>query len=80
MHDRAPRRRVLKGAKIILNNGASVIDALARNQSEGGVSLEVATTAGIPGEFQLQLSGEVERHCQVRWKRTGRIGVKFLET
>lgn len=79
MQNRDPRKRVLKSAKIIFNGGASVIDAVARNISEGGVSLEVAATAGIPGTFVLHLTGEPQRTCEIRWKRAGRIGVRFLE-
>lgn len=78
MQDRPPRLRVLKGAKIVFNDGASVIDALARNVSAGGASLEIATTAGIPPEFLLQMSGNAERPCRIRWRRSGRIGVQFL--
>ncbi len=78
MHDRAPRLRVLKGAKIIFNNGSSVIDCTARNLSPGGAALEVPTTAGIPAEFDLQIQGVAQHRCQVRWKRDGRIGVTFL--
>lgn len=78
MQDRSPRTRVLKGAKIIFNNGSSVIDALARNVSDGGASLDVSVTAGIPAEFELQLAGERVGPCQIRWKRDGRVGVKFL--
>lgn len=77
MQDRAPRTRILKGAKIVFNNGTSLIDALARNVSRGGVALDVANTAGIPAEFTLHLAGDGERPCQIRWRRAGRIGVQF---
>lgn len=78
MQDRAPRLRVLKGAKIIFNNGGSVIDCTARNLNAGGAALDVETTAGVPNEFHLVIHGAPQHRCQIRWKRPGRIGVAFL--
>ena len=75
---RDARRRVLKGAQIVLNEGRSVIDCRMRNASEGGATLEVDSLAGIPDEFALR-SSEGRRSCRVAWRRPGRIGVAFLE-
>lgn len=77
-HMREPRRRVLKGGKIIFNDATSVIDCVVRNLSDGGAALEVATPLGIPGEFRLAVLNEFERPCRVAWIRGGRLGVKFL--
>jgi hypothetical protein len=78
MQDRAPRLRVLKGAKIIFNRGASVIDCTARNIAPGGAALDVVTTAGVPEEFELRIHGVPDHRCQIRWRREGRIGVAYL--
>jgi hypothetical protein len=80
MQDRAPRLRVLKGAKIIFNKGGSVIDCTARNLAEGGAALDVETTAGLPSEFELVIQGTPQHRCQIRWRRPGRIGVAFLKS
>lgn len=75
---RAPRRRVLKGGKIIFNNATSVIDCIVRNLSEGGAALEVTSSAGIPAEFRLAVPNEFERPCRLVWIRGVRMRVEFV--
>ena len=75
--DRVPRQRVLKRGMIIFNNRSSVIDCLIRNRSAEGLALEVANPLGIPEHFLLRVEGELDRECNVVWRKPGRIGVKF---
>ena len=74
---RAPRRRTLKAGKIVFNQGASVIDCVVRNTSDGGAALDVPNTGGIPAEFVLMIVGERSRECTIAWKRAGKIGAKY---
>ncbi len=74
---RIPRQRVLKGAKIIFNNGTSVLDCTVKNVSEGGAALHIPSTGGVPAEFVLEIADEPRRPCRVVWRREGRIGVRF---
>jgi hypothetical protein len=74
-----PRRRVLKGGRIVFNNGRSTIDCTVRNLSPGGAKLGVASVVGIPDTFSLLVSGtEAPRACRVAWRRANELGVSFV--
>ena len=72
------RRRALKGGKIVLNNGVSVIDCTVRNVSKTGALIGVPTAALVPGEFELRWDGNRQR-CVAVWRAPDRIGVKFTQ-
>jgi hypothetical protein len=78
-HRKSPRARALKGAKIVFNDGGSVIDCTVRNTSVSGACLDVPSLAGLPNEFDLVVGLQARRHCRVAWKGTNRIGVQFLD-
>ncbi len=72
----ALRQRVLKPGVIEFNGGT--IDCVVRNVSETGAALEVASPVGIPGQFNLLISGDrTQLRCQVVWRKEKRIGVRF---
>lgn len=72
----APRQRVLKSGIIEFNGGT--IDCVVRNVSQTGAALEVASSLGLPSEFNLRISGnQTNQPCQVVWRRENRIGVAF---
>jgi len=74
----APRRRALRQAKIVFNGDRSVIDCLVRNLSDSGACLEVASQAGVPTVFALQIEGETpNRQCLSIWQSDNKIGVEF---
>ena len=58
---RTPRRRTLKGGRIVFNNRRSVIDCTVRNLSTGGALLSVPNVSGVPD--QLDLPGEGLPFC-----------------
>jgi hypothetical protein len=71
------RHRTLKGGKIALNEGFSVIDCTVRNLSTTGAMLRVTSVVGIPDAFQLVMSDGQKFDCVVQ-RRTGTdIGVSF---
>ena len=75
-----PRRRIFKQAKIAFNHRQSVIDCLVRNLSATGACLEVASQAGVPPTFELQIEGETaHRRCSLAWQSDNKIGVEFRD-
>jgi hypothetical protein len=77
-HRRASRQRALKGAQILLNQGASVIDCIVRDVSSTGARLKVASQLGIPEQFTLVVGlDDTRRQCRIAWRRADDIGVEF---
>lgn len=74
---RSTRLRTLKGALIIFGS-TPAIDCVVRNMSETGALLLV-NPIGIPEEFTLVIKPEMrKRACQIAWRSTDRIGVRFV--
>jgi hypothetical protein len=72
-----PRRRVLKGARIVVNDGFSTFQCTVRNLSEIGAQLRVTSIVGIPDSFQLVLDDKSSFDCTVIWRRETELGVSF---
>ncbi|WP_133774703.1 GGDEF domain-containing protein [Enterovirga rhinocerotis] len=71
-------RRVLKGGHITFNAGRSTIDCTVRWLSDVGATLTVASTAGIPDAFKLQIEADgLSKQCHVLSRRDGQIEVGF---
>ena len=77
-HRIAPRHRVFKSGKIIVDGGT--IDCTVRSLSASGAALEVASPLGIP-DVVVILIGDVraKRQAKVIWRTESRIGVTFLD-
>jgi len=75
---RTPRRRTLKGAMIVFNDGRSTIAATVRNLSEDGANLRVTSIVGIPDTFGLRLSDGTHYECRAIWHKSDEIGVAFV--
>ena len=76
-HRAAPRQRVLKGGRIVINDGFSTFQCTVRNLSETGARLKVAGVVGIPDTFQLVMDDGRKFACTVAWKTEFEIGVHF---
>jgi hypothetical protein len=76
-HRSAPRQRVLKGGRIVINDGFSTFQCTVRNLSETGARLKVASIIGIPDTFQLVMDDGRKFACTVAWKTEFEVGVKF---
>ena len=77
---REHRRRVLKEARIILNGGFSIIDAMVRDVSPSGCRLRLHHTIRLPQDFQVSFpSIGVERPARLVWQRGRDAGVRFLD-
>ena len=71
------RARMLKSGKIII--GRASIPCTVRNLSGGGACLQVQTTAGIPGHFNVALADGSTHACKVTWLDDTRLGVQFSD-
>jgi hypothetical protein len=75
---RWPRRRALKGARIVFNHGASSLSCLVRNLAKGGARLELESGLGVPNRFLLYFDdGNHPLVCDVKWRTPKAIGVAF---
>jgi hypothetical protein len=74
------RHRVLKGGRIVFNDGFSTYDCMVRNFSEDGAKLKVASVIGIPDQFQLVLDDGRKFDCAVSWRTEAELGVTFRRT
>ena len=61
-----PRRRVLKGGRIVFNNRFSTIDCTIRSLGEDGAGVDVWSAHDVPDTFTLMIAPEgVEKLCRV---------------
>ena len=78
-HRRAPRSNVLKRAKVAYDQGFSSVDCLIRNVSDSGAKLRFSPLAmTVPDYFHLVCLGSPVLNCEVVWRRTGELGVRFI--
>ncbi len=73
------RQRVLKQARIVLDDRASAVDCTIRDLSMGGARLRLDSYFAPPAEFALVVvnSGETRR-VKVRWQVGNEVGVAFV--
>ncbi|HEV8389279.1 MAG TPA: PilZ domain-containing protein [Dongiaceae bacterium] len=73
------RRTVLKGAKVVFNDGKSMLVCRVRDLSPGGARLEFPPRQALPDSFELHVVGQPVRRCERRWTRNNIVGVRFVE-
>ena len=76
-HRIAPRQRVLKGGRIVINDGFSTFQCTVRNLSNTGARLKVASVIGVPDTFELVMDDGRKFACTIAWKTEFEIGVKL---
>jgi len=75
---RVQRTRVLKGAKIILNNRSSLFDCTVINMTNLGSCVCLPSSIGIPDSFALSFDGaRSSRQCRVVWRTENKLGLSF---
>jgi hypothetical protein len=74
---RHPRRKVIKGAKAVFNDGASLYDCQVRDWSESGARLVFPTLTPLPKHFTLRLGDGSEYLCEIVRADGTTIGVRF---
>jgi len=72
------RKTVLKGAKVVFNNGKGVLVCRVRDLSPYGARLEFPPRQAVPDSFELHVAGQPVRKCERRWVRNNIIGVRFV--
>lgn len=72
------RRRVLKEARIVLNQRQSTIDCLVRDQTTTGARLKLPAPTALPEEFDVMfVSDNFAVECHLVWRKGDLIGVAF---
>jgi hypothetical protein len=72
------RRTVLKGAKVVFNDGKGVLVCRVRDLSPDGARLEFPPRQALPEMFELHVVGQPVRRCERRWIRNNVVGVRFV--
>jgi hypothetical protein len=73
-----PRRRVLKNALIVFNNGHCTMGCQILDMSDSGARLVPVDIFLCPKEFILKPQLGEPRLCEVRWRRGTKVGVRYL--
>jgi hypothetical protein len=60
--------------------GVKLVPLLLADISSGGAQLCIPERYPLPNEFSIRLTpdGRVRRSCHVVWRRSGRVGVRFV--
>jgi hypothetical protein len=72
------RTRVLKSAKIILDDHSSLFDCTVLDLTNLGACVRLPPSVGIPDSFDLSFDfGRSSRRCQVVWRTEDTVGISF---
>jgi hypothetical protein len=74
----APRRRTLKSAVIVYNNGHSTMGCQILDMSDTGAKLMPADLLLCPKEFLLKPQVGEPRYCEVAWRKGTKVGVYYI--
>ncbi len=74
------RRTTLLSAKIIYNDGRSVLSCTIRDLSSGGAKLQFGMTPTCPNQIVLDFGQGRVYHCEVAYRAGDTIGVHFLDS
>lgn len=72
-----PRKRVLKGAKLVFNG--TVVDCVVLNITERGARVSMGAPMPLPAEATLHLSGGAVYRGRQRWRRGQDAGFEFAD-
>jgi hypothetical protein len=75
---RAPRRRALKKALIVFNDGHCTMGCQIVDMSDTGAKLTPGDILLCPKEFVLKPQIGEPRNCEVMWRRGTMIGVYYV--
>ena len=74
------RTKVYKPGKLILA-GCLTVDGIVRDFSDRGACLQLASTVGLPDEFDLTFdTGRTLRRCRIVWQSPSNVGVFFEQS
>ncbi|WP_377292893.1 PilZ domain-containing protein [Rhizobium sp. SG2393] len=75
----SPRRRMLKGVKLVMNGGHSTIDAILRDVSGTGARIRVENTISLPETLEIMFEDHSRRPCRIVRRTINEIGVVFTD-
>jgi len=75
---RAPRRRVLKRARIVFQQGHCSIGCQILNVSDTGALILPADIFLCPKEFVLKPDIGDARNCEVVWRKGTQVAVRYI--
>lgn len=73
------RHKIIKAGQIIYRNANCVMNCAVLNVSASGACLKPDDAFDDPGPFTLKINNGPSRRCEVRWRRLGKIGVRFIQ-
>lgn len=77
---RAPRRRVLQGARILLGDKLGEVSCVVRDISLVGCRLETSIPMALPKAFRLVFNRDQRVvSCLTVWRSGAAVGVAFVE-
>jgi hypothetical protein len=76
---KAPRKRVLLGAKIIYNDGSYSVDCRIRDLSDTGARVVLSASSIIPARVVLlDIRNSIAYEAEVVWMKSPEFGLRFL--
>lgn len=76
---RSPRRKVLKNARIIPDNGQDPVDCTILDVSQMGARLRVNPSSRVPHRFTLMLSDFTKHSCNIVRQEGATVAVCFTD-
>ncbi len=74
----AHRRRTLKGARLVFNNGHSVINVVVRDISDTGARVVLDNSVDVPDAVVLVFDDGVQFKSQVARRQLTELGLRFV--
>lgn len=75
----APRNLLSSSATLVAEDGGLLGPVAILDISTGGARLAVPADRALPGRFGIILPGQQQRLCEVRWRLTHALGIRFLD-
>jgi hypothetical protein len=76
---KSARKRVIRSAKLILDDGEVIDNCIVFNQSDDGALIELSEVVPVPPEVIIQFGTGTAVRAQRRWQVGKRVGLQFLE-
>ena len=74
-----PRKKMLKPAQIVYQDGNCTMDCVVADLSEGGARIKHIDIFACPDSFELQMKDAPARRCKAVQKSGREVRVKFLD-
>jgi hypothetical protein len=75
----APRNLTSASATLFAEDGGVLGTVAVLDLSTGGARLAIPSDRALPTRFKIVLPGEKQRLCEVRWRLTHALGIRFVD-